>query len=610
MKKIISFNREIPFAKPNKVRNFAENKKHMKAEEKAKAYDRAIERAEGLIDFCSDSELKTLEYVFPELAESEDEKIRKEILNYIDKATGCKRWVAWLEKQGEPIDEEKVLIGARRDVALSIMKFLDRCTLGMCLSGMERADLESAVLYSDWSKVYDYMKKKLEKQCEKPQGKSALDAINEENVDNQNCVKPSVKGEPKFKVGDYVVDNCGYVRRIEGIINQFYILEGIDGGESRPTIEWVNKTFHLWDITEDAKNGDVLASKDEKDILIFRRIEPSTSFSSYYNIKGRGNYGWCDSYFIPATKEQRDKLEKSMADAGYTFDFEKKKLKKLKFKVGDEVITENEKSLTITKIDEKGYWSDDLFICNFDSECNWNLVEQKPADEVEQKFKVGDWVIDKQGIVHQVANVVENVTNHTYGYDIVGGGYFNDNAEGVRLWNISDAKDGDVLVNGSNTFIFHFINDTRLMGYCHVNTNDGRFYDDIGKNECFCLIDAVVNPATKEQCDVLFAKMKESGYEWNDDKKELKKIEQKPTWSEDEEDAIIKGELPVVAASGAFHSFKDRINWKPSEEQIYWLKWAIGRMTNTEKGNDAEAVLKDLLEQLENLLSTTPKLKT
>ena len=299
-----------------------------------------------------------------------------------------------------------------------------------------------------------------------------------------------------------------------------------------------------------------------------------------------------------------------MADAGYTFDFEKKKLKKLKFKVGDEVITENEKSLTITKIDEKGYWSDDLFICNFDSECNWNLVEQKPADEVEQKFKVGDWVIDKQGIVHQVANVVENVTNHTYGYDIVGGGYFNDNAEGVRLWNISDAKDGDVLVNGSNTFIFHFINDTRLMGYCHVNTNDGRFYDDIGKNECFCLIDAVVNPATKEQCDVLFAKMKESGYEWNDDKKELKKIEQKPTWSEDEEDAIIKGELPVVAASGAFHSFKDRINWKPSEEQIYWLKWAIGRMTNTEKGNDAEAVLKDLLEQLENLLSTTPKLKT
>ena len=48
-------------------------------------------------------------------------------------------------------------------------------------------------------------------------------------------------------------------------------------------------------------------------------------------------------------------------------------------------------------------------------------------------------------------------------------------------------------------------------------------------------------------------------------------------------------------------SLKDRINWKPSEEQIYWLKWAICRMTNIEKGNEAEAVLKDLLEQLEKL---------
>ena len=40
-------------------------------------------------------------YIFPELAESEDEKIRKEILDYIDKSTGCKRWVDWLKKRIE-----------------------------------------------------------------------------------------------------------------------------------------------------------------------------------------------------------------------------------------------------------------------------------------------------------------------------------------------------------------------------------------------------------------------------------------------------------------------------------------------------------------------------
>lgn len=53
-----------------------------------------------------------------------------------------------------------------------------------------------------------------------------------------------------------------------------------------------------------------------------------------------------------------------------------------KFRVGDEIKTANdanEESLTITKIDEKGYWSEDLFICDFDEDCYWDLVEQKPT---------------------------------------------------------------------------------------------------------------------------------------------------------------------------------------------------------------------------------------
>jgi hypothetical protein len=33
-------------------------------------------------------------------------------------------------------------------------------------------------------------------------------------------------------------------------------------------------------------------------------------------------------------------------------------------------------------------------------------------------------------------------------------------------------------------------------------------------------------PATKEQRDILFQKMKEAGYEWDSEKRELKKIEQ------------------------------------------------------------------------------------
>ena len=65
---------------------------------------------EGLVNIINNTEKSDIGFAnictfigenCPELKEYEDERIRKEILDYIDKATGCKRWVAWLEKQGE-----------------------------------------------------------------------------------------------------------------------------------------------------------------------------------------------------------------------------------------------------------------------------------------------------------------------------------------------------------------------------------------------------------------------------------------------------------------------------------------------------------------------------
>ena len=52
-----------------------------------------------------------------------------------------------------------------------------------------------------------------------------------------------------------------------------------------------------------------------------------------------------------------------------------------KFRIGDEIKTANEESLTITKIDEKGYWSEDLFICGFEEECIWDLKKEGGKDE-------------------------------------------------------------------------------------------------------------------------------------------------------------------------------------------------------------------------------------
>lgn len=162
-----------------------------------------------------------------------------------------------------------------------------------------------------------------------------------------------------------------------------------------------------------------------------------------------------------------------------------------------------------------------------------DVIVTKPEKKQTPKFKVGDWVVNHVGNIRQIIDIKENcyyyirlecsdtIENPWHSpIDYVD--------EQWHEWSIEDAKPGDVLVNGSNIFIFHFINGTRLMGCCHVNIDDGRFYDDLGKYECFCLIDAIVTPATNEQRDLLFAKMNEAGYMWDDEKKELKKSSKNP----------------------------------------------------------------------------------
>ena len=84
----------------------------MTQEEKAKAYDEALERAREYWETDNDNTLDikakgTMEYLFPELKESEDEKIMKRIYNYINvtlddnESPEKEKWLAWLEKQGD-----------------------------------------------------------------------------------------------------------------------------------------------------------------------------------------------------------------------------------------------------------------------------------------------------------------------------------------------------------------------------------------------------------------------------------------------------------------------------------------------------------------------------
>ena len=139
---------------------------------------------------------------------------------------------------------------------------------------------------------------------------------------------------------------------------------------------------------------------------------------------------------------------------------------------------------------------------------------------IEQKFQVGQYITDghDSGQIIEVDCHCYKILDFTENTNIIIPFTLQDN---YHLWTIQDVKDGDVLVNGSNIFIFYFINNRRLMGYCHVNMDDGNLYNDIGSIECFCTIDAPITPATKEQRNFLFQKIKEAGYKWNVESKTL-----------------------------------------------------------------------------------------
>lgn len=71
-----------------------------------KEYKEALERARDVYTYyCDDREqLRKIEHIFPVLKESEDERVKREIIEYIKTGTYRNDWLAWLEKQGQVKD--------------------------------------------------------------------------------------------------------------------------------------------------------------------------------------------------------------------------------------------------------------------------------------------------------------------------------------------------------------------------------------------------------------------------------------------------------------------------------------------------------------------------
>lgn len=92
----------------------------MTTEEKAKAYDKALERAKNFIENGDEGEKTIAESIFHGLIENEDEKIRKSLIGHLRECRNqcCSevmideyaKWIGCLEKTGEqkPIDSLKL----------------------------------------------------------------------------------------------------------------------------------------------------------------------------------------------------------------------------------------------------------------------------------------------------------------------------------------------------------------------------------------------------------------------------------------------------------------------------------------------------------------------
>jgi hypothetical protein len=171
--------------------------------------------------------------------------------------------------------------------------------------------------------------------CNKPQGKSALEAIREETVDNQNCVKPADKVEPKFHKGEWTVSKLDRkARQISEVhfdeYNSYYVVNG-----KSVNLEEYDRLHHSWTI-QDAKDGDVLAFNDDT-IVIFKDLYNKNTFHSYCHIED-GVFSvseedvpdwWNGEGFKPANKEQRKLLSQKMMEAECKWDAEKKELRKV-----------------------------------------------------------------------------------------------------------------------------------------------------------------------------------------------------------------------------------------------------------------------------------------
>lgn len=195
------------------------------------------------------------------------------------------------------------------------------------------------------------------------------------------------------------------------------------------------------------------------------------------------------------------------------------------------------------------------------------------ADKIEPKFHEGEWItngeytwkiVDIKSLHYTLQSQDGNIVYDSISYV----------DEQFHSFTIEDAKDGDILVfnkdtNNDTIVIFkNLYNATSFHSYCYVE--DGEFFISHYETPDWWR-DGGFQPATKEQRQFLFQKMKDAGYEWDAEKKEPKKIKVNTIWSEEDYNRItsIKYLLHELDNHN-FDDWFDSLKYKPQYNKPSW----------------------------------------
>ena len=463
--------------------------------EKEKAYGEAIE---GAKKYCGN---RIAEEIFFELNEDNDKKIKNAILdllkiwrNYKDYVCGVyvEDAIAWLEKQGE---QNPCMIQWKGDNLKEVIGFTGKDkNFGKWFKSFEEYE-KYVHEHNDIFKLFN----ENGNHYEIPVGAWIAKTPDGYNIASNAVLKQKSanKIEPKFNVGDWVVNKFGDSWHIDSFDKKNYQVSDGKGNYNYFPISKQDE-MRLWTI-QDAKDGDMLSFYTEYrgnkmfqvgiiKKYVGKRGGCSNTFKMYVGVNWDNNlqigkYMGCSlniecSDIHPSTKEQRDFLFKKLKESGYKWNAGTKTLEKLK----------------------------------------------------KSSFHEGDWVV-RGDTIAQILDIQEQ---YYIGLDINGKDFVSSrflNSDKIHLWTIQDAKDGDFLCCKSGWMcIFKSLNNhtNTFSSYCFMDS-DKCFFNNGGEchtldKEFILAYNGEIHPATKEQRDLLFQKIKEAGYKWNIETKTLEKL--------------------------------------------------------------------------------------